>query len=196
MPSISFFRGALAALILSIAAAAIYFCATTLLDSALAIRLTMSAVTLGYLLVLLSNSEVSFGKVSFVSFYIVGAILIIYLWPSTLTYALYHVGYIWLVRTVYYHNSFLPALADLVYSVLSFTAALGAIQQSHSIFISFWSFFLAQALILPVLRHFISEQSSASNERSMAVQNTGSQQKFHQSHRTAQEALRKLASNT
>lgn len=193
MASLSFFRSALIALALSAAASVIYLSATTFFGTDLAIRLTISAVTFGYILYLLGKADVAFGKISFISVYLVSIAAFLYLWPDIVVYALCHVGFIWLVRTVYYHSNFFYALADLVLSVVGFGAALGAVMQSHSVFMSFWSFFLAQALILPALHYFFSKRQPKGS--SMAAQNQRSQPRFHQAHRSAQEALRKLANN-
>ncbi|NNF16983.1 MAG: hypothetical protein HKN70_09560, partial [Gammaproteobacteria bacterium] len=66
MTSLSFFRSALVALLLSTAAVVIFLSMTTLFGSGEAIRLTISAVTFGYVLFLLNKADMSFGKLSLV----------------------------------------------------------------------------------------------------------------------------------
>lgn len=197
MTTLSFFRSALVALVLSISASLIYFSSSMFFSSGMAIRLTLSAVTFGYVLYLLSKTNTAFGKLSFISLYLVSSALLLILWPVTLEHALFSVGFIWLVRTVYYHSNFFYALIDLVFSAVSFTAALGAIAQSHSIFMSFWSFFLTQALILPVLHYFFTRRAGLKNTgaHSPASENA-SEQRFYQAHNNAKNALVKLATTT
>lgn len=194
MTSISFIRSAVVALLLSVSASIIYLSIATLSDNALAIRTTISIVTLGYVLYLLSKTDVTFGKFSFISVYLVCICALLFASPALIDYALFHVGFIWLVRTVYYHNNFLYALIDLAFSVVSFTAALGATLQSQSVFMSFWCFFLGQALILPVLHYFFSKSSSS--KQAMRTPDTQPEQSFYRAHRTAQNALRRLAANS
>lgn len=194
MHSLSFFRSAVVALILSISASLIYFSMITLFTNGLAIRITISAVTFGYLLYLLNKKDTEFGKLSFISLYLISSTLLLLFWPVTLEHALFSVGFIWLVRTVYYHNNFFCALVDLVFSVVSFTAALGAIAQSHSIFMSFWSFFLTQALILPILHYFFNKSGGSANDRDGShSRKSDSERRFYQAHTNAQNALGKLA---
>ena len=197
MSTLSFFRGALVALVLSISASLIYFATTMIFTSDLAIRATISSVTFAYVLYLLSRTDTAFGKLSFVSFYLISSALLLMFWPVTLEHALFSVGFIWLVRTVYYHSNFYYALVDLMFSVVSFMAALGAIAQSHSIFMSFWSFFLTQALILPILHHFFNKGVLFGQQNDACQPHgNGSEQRFYQAHNNAKQALVKLANNT
>jgi len=196
MTSLSFLRSVAIALILSISASVIYLSMITLFSNDFAIRTTISVVTFGYVLYLLSNADSSFGKLSFISLYIVCASFLLFAWPLTLDHALFSVGFIWLVRTVYYHSNFFYALADLIFSVVCFTAALGAVAQSHSVFMSFWCFFLAQALILPVLHYFFSKQTKRKNCDVEHSNSDTAEQRFYQAHNNAQNALRKLATST
>ena len=195
MTSLSFLRGVAIALILSVSASVLYFSMITLFSTGFAIRTTISVVTFGYVLYLLSNAGSSFGKLSFISLYIVCASFLLFAWPLTLDHALFSVGFIWLVRTVYYHSNFFYALADLVFSVVCFTAALGAVAQSHSVFLSFWCFFLAQALILPILHYFFSKYINRKNNEVKNTNSDNAEQRFYQAHNNAQNALRKLATN-
>jgi len=192
MTSPSFFRGALIALLLSLSASLIYLTTSLILDTNLAIRLTIPATVLGYILFLLSKSDIAFGKLTVVALYVLGTITLLYLWPDIIVYALFYIGFIWLVRAMYYHNHFLSALADLLFTALSFIAALSAIIQSQSIFMSFWCFFLAQALILPILNYAVN-RFKATAKTKITGQQEQTVQLFFKAHRNAQEALVKLA---
>ena len=200
MTSLNFFRGATVGLLISIMASATYFLATFFFSEGLALRATISAAALVYISYLLHRSGAAFGKVSIISLYLLSVLALLYLWPSIVVYALFHVGFIWLVRTIYFQDNFLYAFADLVFSVMSFAATLVAIFHSHSVFMSFWCFFLGQALILPVLHYFFQKYTSSKYDRHamhhQGERNTANaHQLFHQAHRSAQEALTKLANN-
>ena len=186
MTSLGFFRSAVVALIISIAAVVLFYCTTILFSNGEAIRLTISAATFGYICYLLSSAEVSFGKLTIVATYLAGTAAMLLVWPDIVLFALFHVGFIWLVRTVYYHNNIFCALADLAFSTVSFIAAVGAVLQSNSVFLSFWSFFLAQALVMPVLHYLFRKRESDDHK-------LPAEQGFYEAHRNAENALRKLA---
>ncbi len=191
MSSLSFIRSTVVAVLLSIAASAIYYSMTILFSNEFSIRLVISIVTFAYIFYLLTEAEMSFGKLSFGTAYILSTAAMVALNPPLLAFALFHVGFIWLIRTVYYHHYFLLSLIDLVFSIVSFTAAIGAILHSHSLFISFWSFFLTQALILPMLHHLFNKYQNP--RLKPHPRNTHSQHDFQQAHRNAEDALHKLA---
>jgi len=184
--------------LVSIIASSTYFFATFFSSESLALRATISATALIYISYLLHRSGAAFGKVSIICLYLLSVLALLYLWPSIVTYALCHVVFIWLVRTVYFQDNFLYALADLGFSAISFAATLVAIQHSQSIFMSFWCFFLGQALILPVLHYFFQKHASKYKSNPLHYQgkrdDANTHQLFHQAHRSAQDALTKLAS--
>ena len=192
MKSISFYRGVGVALVLSIVASVCCLVTTMFFGADAAIRITISAVTLGYILHLLNHADAGIGKFSIVSLYVFSAALLLLLWPITLDHALFSVAAIWMVRTLCFHKRFIYALFDLAFSAVSFVAAIAAVLQSHSVFISFWSFFLAQAFILPVLNYYLSKYSDSLNQSNSS---SASHQRFYQAHNSAQNALRKLAAS-
>jgi hypothetical protein len=177
-----FLYGAVAALILSFAAAVLFAAVSTVLGASTALRLTLSLATFAYTVWLLAVSGIRVCRVvtlSALAVLMLGTIL----WsPSLAMYALIHAGLIWLVRCCYYHNGLLVSAADLGLCVLSLAAAVWAVRQSHSIFLSLWCFLLVQAVILPLL------QPDARLQSGSAVH----QERFRRASRSAEAALRRL----
>jgi hypothetical protein len=92
---------------------------------------------------------------------------------------------VWLVRSLYHYSSLLPALADLVVSLLGAAFAAWAAQRSGSAWLALWCFFLAQAfhaLIPPTL----AKRGDAGAD--------GAEDAFARAHRAAESAVRRLSS--
>lgn len=193
MNALSFIRGAVVAFVLSLAASVIFFSASMFYLQEPSIQITTTLVSFVYILYLLSQTNVSFGKVSSITLYLLAATAVLVWSPSLLVFTLFHLTCIWLVRTVYHHTSFLMALADLSFTAIGFTAAIGAVLQTGSVFMSFWSFLLAQAMVLPIIRYLSAKLGtlpfSLSTHQHPCI-DTGNN--FQQAHNNAQSALAKL----
>lgn len=152
MKNVNFLNGVIVALILAAAGSVLFSALTPLFDGALVLRCIVSLLTLAYLLYLLSLSSVRVGRLAVftLSAGVIAASL--YWQPPLVLYSLAHVGLIWLVRCCYFHNSLVGALADLGFCALAFAVAVWAAGRSGTLFLMLWSFFLIQALVLPVLR--------------------------------------------
>jgi len=196
MIALSFFRSTLIALLVSATASVLYLSLSLLFDHLVAIQVSSSFATLAYLFYLLSQAEVHFGRVSSVGAFLVCSLLVWFVSPPLLVLSIFNVGFIWLVRTIYFHNNAFLAVADLAFSVIAFTAALAAATQSQSVFLAFWSFFLAQAMIMPVL-NFAAKKFTFGRDTSYPHETENHhQQSFHRAYRNAENALRKLAANS
>ena len=57
---------------------------------------------------------------------------------------------VWLIRSLYFHSSVLPALLDLGLCAIAGLAAIVTARHSHSMFLTIWSFFLVQALFIAI----------------------------------------------
>ncbi len=193
MTNLPFFRSVIIALLISAATAVLYLSVSLIFDQFTAIQLCTSAATLAYLVYLLGQTKVRFGRVSTIGVFLACTLLAWFISPSILLSAAFNVGFIWLVRAVYYHSSALVALADLVISIVTFTAAIAAAFQSHSIFLAFWSFFLAQAMIVPVLNYVFNKGNRDKDRSSTSAHVNCTEQHFQRAYRNAESALRKLA---
>lgn len=109
---------------------------------------------LSYILYLFSCSAERVGRVTTLGLWtLVAASAWILALPLTL-YLVVHVCTIWLIRSLYFHSSIVPALMDLGLNVLSLASAIWAFMQSGSPFLAIWCFFLVQSLFIlipPVL---------------------------------------------
>jgi len=197
MIKLPFLRSVVVALLISGATAVLYLSLSLIFDKVTALQACTSAATLAYVLYLLGQSDTRFGRVSTVGIFLACTFLAWLLTPSTLLLAAFNVGVIWLVRAVYYHNNVLVALADLVISVITFTAAIAAALQSNSLFLALWSFFLAQAMIVPILNYISNRVSGGENGNRdrdcLSAQHDAMQQNFQHAYRNAENALRRLA---
>ena len=184
MKEISFFRGVVVALILAFCASILFAVLTPLFNGVLALQIIISLLTLAYVIYLLAAGAARTGRlVAFTgSALIIGAMM--YVQPSLALYALTHIGLIWLIRSCYFYTRLLVALADIGFCGLGFAAAVWAAESSGSVFLSFWCFFLVQALVVPVLR-----------QTATAVHHVDPDMNdpFGRAHRSAEAALRRLS---
>ncbi len=140
---------------------------------------------LSYILYLFSYSAERVGRVTTLGLWmLVAASVWILALPLTL-YLVVHVSAIWLIRSLYFHSSIMPALMDLGLNVLSLASAIWAFMQSGSPFLAIWCFFLMQSLFIlipPVLnartRSGVHHHSKADN--------------FERARRRAEAAIREL----
>ena len=104
--------------------------------------------------------------------------------PPLSLYLLVHAAAVWLVRSLYFHSSFAPALIDLGLSFLSITASAWAMSRSGSLFLSIWTFFLVQALYVLI--------PQVLGAKARQVQPGPQNQEFRCAERQADAALRQL----
>ena len=105
--------------------------------------------------------------------------------PPLILYIIVHVSAVWLIRSLYFYSSILPALMDLGLNLLSTAVAFWAISHSGSLFLAIWCFFLMQALFVlipPVVGH-------QRNHGNAAYRGTDN---FEQARRRAETAIRAL----
>ena len=196
MNSLSFIRSTITALLISVICASGYYLVNVVfpsgsLSDALVVRGCLSVATSLYLIYLLKNADISFGKLTVVALYVVTHIAMFIFWPTLLVYSVVNVGFIWLVRSVYYHSNVAFVLFDFASCLLSMVFAVVALLESHSMFMCLWSFFLTQALVLPVAHYCYSRWFEHANEK--AVPSSQVSQRFYEAHHQAEEALRKMA---
>lgn len=185
----SLFEGVGVALVAGITAAVIFPIMTTLFTPAAVLRLLIAGLSLAYLIYLLRRSRQKLGQLTVMAGWGLVAIVSWFFAPSLLSYAAIHLLMIWLVRSLYFYNSLLSALADLGLTGLALMAAIWGWFSSGSLFLVFWCLFLVQALFVTIPRHFAQPTKKASS-----ASEPGQEDPFEKAHASAQQALRKLFS--
>lgn len=145
-----FFTGVLVALVLSIAGAAMLGAGHLVVGGSFAFKLVIALLAAAYLGFLLSRSEVKVGRMVASGVWVAAAALILGLVESPGVYLVLHVGLIWLIRSLYFHNGLLAALADLGLCALGLAVAVWALAQTGSMLLGIWCFFLLQALFVGI----------------------------------------------
>lgn len=186
MKAPSFFEGVVIALIAAVTGEILLTVMPWVVGQWLAVMLTVSLLSLGYLLYLLRRVPTKTGRASLLALWCVAS-LVAAVWEIRLPlYLLMQLGFIWLTRAVYFRNSLFGALADLGLHALAASAGVWAYVRSGSVFLALWSFFLVEALF-PLLPGSASESSSN-------IPDDGSvNSRFEQAHRTAMAALQRLS---
>lgn len=181
----SFLEGAILALGISVVAAMLYTALSSVFSNDTVLRFVITASSLVYLLYLLSRSGERVGRVSTLALWIIASLGIWILMPSIGLLALLHLTLIWLIRSLYFYESSLPALADLGLCGVAFSAAIWATLQTGSLFLTLWFFFLVQALFVAIPANLSRSSNTASSITEDDI--------FDRAHRSAENALRKLS---
>jgi hypothetical protein len=150
----SFFHGVLVALVIALAAGAVFAALVPLAGAGTTLRLMIPALGLAYLVWLLRRSAESTGRITAIVLWFLVSAVTWFLAPPIAVYVLTHAGMLWLVRSLYFHSGLLPALLDLGLSALSVSAATWAITRSGSVFLATWCFFLVQAMFVAIPSRF------------------------------------------
>jgi len=182
MPSLG--RGLLAALVLSACGAALLAVLTPFVGSAAALRAVVAALGLAYVLYAIGSSGERVGRITTVACWVVGAAAASLLGLPLTGYVLVHLGLVWLVRSLYYYQGVLPALADLGMTLLGAAFAVWAGLRSESAWLVLWCFFLVQAfhVLIPPSLHARAAAQDAPDDA------------FARAHRAAEAAVRRLSS--
>lgn len=187
MKAVSFLEGVVVALLASLAGSIVFFGLSWLVSGAAALCLVILGLALAYLLYLFSRSREKTGRITVLLAWLAVA-LVVGLWqPSLAGLLILQVGIVWLIRSLYFHNGLLTALADLGLNAFALAAAFWTLQQSGSIGLTLWSFFLVQALFVFLLYEM--PYSSANN-----VGLSPGADDFQHAYHAAQTAVRKLSS--
>lgn len=181
----TFLHGVGLALLFAFVGAAVFAALAPFIAPGFVLRVIVAGLGLAYVIYLLGASRQHVGRIAaFVLWLTVAAITWYMALPLPL-YLLTHAGLIWLVRTLYFHNSSVPALMDAGLSSLALAAAVWAATSTGSVFIALWCFFLVQALFVAIPARIKGPQTVT--ERDTA------DDRFERSHRMAEAALRRLS---
>jgi len=183
MKRLTFFNGVAAAAVLAFFSSVGFVVLTPILTLAFLSKLGVPVLALIYISYLFAHSSERVGRVATLTLW---SILVVFAWvfnPPFTVYLLLHVGAVWLIRSLYFYSSIVPALMDLGLNVLSIATAIWAITQSGSVFLAVWCFFLVQALFVAIpstlnnragrtqTQEFVSANFECANQRAEAAVN-------------------------
>ncbi len=184
MKRVGFLGGVGVAAILSLAGGAGFAGLSAMVSPAVALPWLIAAVAGAYIGFLLAKSPSRPGRLVALAAWLVATAAALAIAPHAGIVLVTQLLGIWLVRSLYFHTSVLAALADLLLNALAVGAGIWAAQQSGSVFMALWCFFLVQALFVYIPANF--PRTAADNEQTPAVD------AFSQAHRCAEEAVRRL----
>ena len=149
-------------------------------------QILIAGLGLGYLIYLLKRSNERTGRVVMIAFWLVASLTCMLLEPSLLSTLLVQAALIWIVRSLYFQASVLPALLDLGLVAFGLLASAWAILQTGSVITAIWCFFLTQSL-------FVLIPGFASTHDNSRYFNPVEADRFQSAHRVALDAVRKLS---
>lgn len=179
----SFINGVIVAFVFALAGAAAFSSLKLLLGSGIVLKLLISGLGGIYVLYLLSRSNEKTGRLTIPVLWLTGAISAWFLLPEITLFAISHIMMMWLIRSLYFHSSVLPALLDFGLCGLSLLAAIATALHSHSMFLTIWSFFLLQALFVAIPSLTNIRQGEPSDQ---------CEQRFKRALHTAEAAVRRI----
>lgn len=176
------------AMIASLASGVLGALLPILVTQATGIRILLASLALAYLIFLLKRSEERSGRVVVMAAWLILTTGAWILDLSLLWFVLGQAATIWIIRSLYFHASVLPALFDLGLIAFGLTASAWAILQTGSVAVAIWSFFLTQSLfgLIPAF---------AGSDHTPAGIDANHQDRFQSAHRVALDAVRKLSTH-
>jgi hypothetical protein len=180
----SFFEGVGVAIALSVLASAFALVLAPLFGRSGVMYLLETGIGFIYLMYLLTRSKERVGRITTVTLWLAVTAIGWCAGLPVFLLGLVQVGFIWLVRSLYFYSSVLPALLDLGLTALSLITAFWAATHSGSLFLGIWTFFLMQALFVVIPQRLSSDRGSQQNVQDDV---------FQQAYRNAEAAVRKLS---
>jgi hypothetical protein len=178
----SFLEGALVALIGAGAGTAVYAGLGWVLPGEAAVRLVAAGLGLAYLVYLLGRSPERTGRPTVLALWLGTALGLWVLAPPLPLYLAAHLGALWVVRCLFFHQGPLTALADLGLTLFGLIAAAGAFLHTGSLFLTLWTLFLVQALFVLLPEREAADGAAPPGD-----------DRFECAHRAAEEAVRRLS---
>ena len=143
------------------------------------------AISFAYLLYLLARSRERVGRITIVVLWLAITGIAGFSGLPLVFLGVMQLGFIWLIRSMYFYASVLSALLDLGLTLLSVITAFWAATHTGSVFLSIWTFFLLQALFVVIPR----QMRSTHNKNTLPLQQ---EDPFLHAYRSAEAAIRKL----
>jgi hypothetical protein len=181
-----FLEGVGVALAASIGGGVLFSALTTVFNTDFVLRLLIAAIGLLYVLYLLSRSGEKVGRITTIMLWLTSAFAIWLMGLGLPLYLMVHLGFVWLIRSLYFHSSLISALADFALLLFGMAVAVWAVLQTGSLFIAVWCFFLVQAL-------FVAIPGTWKQSHKPGVLLNSEEDPFQYAYRTAQAALIKLS---
>ena len=182
-----FWEGVVIALLGSVIGSIGFFALTFMFSEDCAIRLLISGLAFVYSLYLLSRSQERTGRITVILIWFILLVMLWLFYPPLTLFVVLHVLAIWLIRSLYGYASLFSSLADLGLNALSIASAFWALHHTSSLFLTFWCFFLVQAVFV-----YIPTGIKRPNHDKAAIPN--SETDFNHAYQTAEAAVRKLSS--
>jgi len=179
-----FFNGVGVALVLALIGGAAFAALGAVFASGPVLQFIVTCLAGTYVAYLLRHSTERSGRFATFVLWLVGAFTGWLLAPNLAVLLCAHAILIWLVRTLYYHEGVLTSLADLGLSCLSLASMVWAAQQSGSLFLAVWCFFLVQALFVAIPTSFSASDAPGGDRESDA---------FYRAYHAAESAVRRIA---
>ena len=185
---VTFFEGLIVAVICSFVGSVAYFSFSSIFPDDTTVKLLITMLSLFYIVYLLSRSIETIGRFTVILLWSVITITLWFFSPSIAVYLLIQLLIVWLIRSIYFYSSLLPAAADFLLTLLSVATALWATSQTGNLFLTLWCFFLTQALfaLIPGCFKFLDSNK---------VQQLNTDVDFQRSYRAAEAAVIKLSSH-
>ena len=180
----TFLEGVVVALLAAVLGGSLHVVLTAMFSPTVTARLLIAALSLGYVLYLLTRSRGKTGRLTALTGWGALAVLAWWLAPSLPLYALQHLVFIWLVRSLYFQGGVLAGLLDGGLCGLGLAVALAALLRSGSPALAIWCFFLVQALFSAIPAGWPGKNAAVSLP----------DDRFEHAHRSAEAALRRLTS--
>lgn len=155
MKQATFFEGVGFALIGSVVVAVIFTIMSHLFLNSNIFRMLVAGLSFSYIIYLFLRSHERIGKVTVISIWLAVTLISLIFVPSLLFYIVIQLFMIWMIRSLYFYNSIFSALTDLALTGMSLIVAIWALSVSGSVFLSFWCFFIMQALFVFIPKNFI-----------------------------------------
>lgn len=193
MNRISFLRSAGVGLLISLVSASSYYIFNVFLDAYSAWALSISLATFLALLFITRNGSLKQGGISLLLLYAGSCLIALLLAPSIGTLAIFNVLWLWVARSLVWHKHVISSLADLILCGTSLVATVAVGDYTQSAFMTYWSFFLAQSLIIPIVS-FCRQQllgETELNDTKMKTAQT-SHDHFERARRNAEKSLQAL----
>ena len=183
MKRAGFLRNVGVALVLSLLGGAGFAGLRVALAPAMALEWVITGLAGVYVLYLLVNAPYTTGRIAAFAAWLAGTAAVLMFTPHFGGLLCAQVLAVWLLRSLYFHTGVFAALADLLLSGLALGAGIWAAEQSSSVFMALWCFFLVQALFVCIPGN-LPRASASDTERAL--------DDFSQAHQAAQAALRRL----
>ena len=182
----TFYEGIVVAIAASVTGSALALVLTPMFGRGGMAQLLITGISFAYLVYLLARSPERVGRITAVTLWVVVTTIAWFAGLPVLLLGLVQVGFLWLIRSLYFYSSVLSALMDLGLTALSLVIAFWAATHSSSLFLGIWTFFLTQALFVAIPRQM---RKSDTTHQFPQMQDD----RFQNAYRSAQAAARKLS---